>query len=150
MEQQVNFEQFSLFGGRLHRLGEPLRLANGNRSAFALGLALGLLTWSILLALAIIDGVVPKLLSLPVIAAHVRLLVVIPLLFLCETLLESRLRQFVGLIVRFGVVPEHALPALRSEIARTGRWREFFASGNNMPAGDSAVDRVRGAVSPVG
>ena len=126
MEQQVNFEQFSLFGGPLHRLGERLRLANGNRSAFALGLALGLLTWSILLALAIIDGVVPKLFSLPVIAAHVRLLVVIPLLFLCETLLDSRLRQFVGLIVRSGVVPEHALPALRSEIARTGRWRDSW------------------------
>ena len=150
MEQQVNFEQFSLFGGPLHRLGERLRLARGDRSAFALGLALGLLSWSILLALAIIDGVVPKLFSLSVIAAHVRLLLVIPLFFLCESLLDSRLREFVGLIVRSGVVPENALPALRSEIARTGRWRDCLASGNNVPAGDSAVDRVRGAVSPVG
>ena len=89
MEQQVNFEQFSLFGGPLHRLGERLRLAHGGRSAFALGLALGLLTWSILLALAIIEGVAPKLFSLSVIAAHVRLLVVIPLFFLCESLLDS-------------------------------------------------------------
>jgi hypothetical protein len=126
MEQQVNFENFSLFGGPLHRLAERLRLAHGDRSAFALGLALGLLAWSILLALAIIDGVVPKLFSLPVIAAHVRLLLVIPLFFLCESWLDSRLREFVGLIVRSGVVPENALPALRSEIARTGRRRDAW------------------------
>lgn len=126
MEPPVNFEQFSLFGGPLHRLGERLRLARGDRSAFALGLALGLLAWSILLALAIIDGVVPKLFSLPVIAAHVRLLLVIPLFFLCESWLDSRLREFVGLIVRSGVVPENALPALRSEIARTGRRRDAW------------------------
>ena len=150
MEEHGAFENFSLFGGPLHRLGERLRLAHGDRSAFALGLALGLLSWSILLALAIIDGVAPKLFSLSVIAAHVRLLVVIPLFFLCESLLDSRLREFVGLIVRSGVVPENALPALRSEIARTGRWRDSLASGNNMPAGDSAVDRVRDTVSPVG
>jgi hypothetical protein len=89
-------------------------------------MALGLLSWSILLALAIIDGVAPKLFSLTVIAAHVRLLLVIPLFFLCESLLDSRLREFVGLIVRSGVVPEKALPALRSEIARTGRWRDSW------------------------
>lgn len=126
MEQQVNFEEFSLFGGPLHRLGARLGLVRGRRSAFALGLALGLLSWSILLALAIIEGVAPKLFSLTVIAAHVRLLLVIPLFFLCESLLDSRLREFVGLIVRSGVVPENALPALRSEIARTGRWRDSW------------------------
>ena len=59
MEQQANFEEFSLFGGPLHRLGARLRLVSGTRSALALGLALGLLTWSILLALAIIEGVAP-------------------------------------------------------------------------------------------
>jgi hypothetical protein len=126
MEQQVNFEEFSLFGGPLHRLGARLGLVQGRRSAFALGLALGLLSWSILLALAIIEGVAPKLFSLTVIGAHVRLLLVIPLFFLCESLLDSRLRVFVGLIVRSGVVPENALPALRSEIARTGRWRDSW------------------------
>ena len=126
MEQQVNFEQFSLFGGPLHRLGARLGLVCGTRSAFALGLALGLLSWSILLALAVVDGVASKLFSLPVIAAHVRLLVVIPLFFLCESLLDSRLREFVGLIARSGVVPKNELPALRSEIARTGQWRDSW------------------------
>ena len=106
MEKHGNFEEFSLFGGPLHRLGARLGLVRGTTKAFALGLALGLLSWSILLALAIIEGVAPKLFSLSVIAAHVRLLMVIPLFFLCESLLDSRLREFVGLIVRSGVVPE--------------------------------------------
>jgi hypothetical protein len=126
MEEHGAFENFSLFGGPLHRLGERLRLAHGGRNAFALGLALGLLSWSILFALALIEGIGYKFFSLSVIAAHVRLLVVIPLFFLCESLLDSRLREFVGLIVRSGVVPENALPALRSEIARTGRWRDSW------------------------
>jgi len=126
MEEHGAFENFSLFGGPLHRLGERLRLAHGGRNAFALGLALGLLSWSILFALALIEGIGYKFFSLSVIAAHVRLLLVIPLLFLCESLLDARLREFVGLIVRSGVVPENALPALRSEIARTGRWRESW------------------------
>jgi hypothetical protein len=126
MEKHGNVEEFSLFGGPLHRLGARLGLVRGTTKAFALGLALGLLSWSILLALASIEGVAPKLFSLSVIAAHVRLLVVIPLFFLCESLLDSRLREFVGLIVRSGVVPENALPALRSEIARTGRWRDSW------------------------
>jgi hypothetical protein len=126
MEEQGNFEEFSLFGGPLHRLGARLSLVRGKTHAFALGLALGLLSWSILLALAFIEGVTPKLFSLPVIGAHVRLLVVIPLFFLCESLLDSRLREFVRLIVRSGVVPENTLPALRSEIARNGRWRDAW------------------------
>ena len=85
------FENFSLFGGPLHRLGERLRLAHGDRNAFALGLALGLLSWSILFALALIEGIGYKFFSLSVIAAHVRLLLVIPLFFLCESLLDSQI-----------------------------------------------------------
>jgi hypothetical protein len=126
MEERGNFEEFSLFGGPLHRLGARLGLVRGGTNAFALGVTLGLLSWSILLALAFIEGVGHKFFSLSVIAAHVRLLVVIPLFFLCESLLDSRLREFVSLIVRSGVVPQNALPALESEIARTGRWRDSW------------------------
>jgi len=126
MEDQENFEEFSLFGGPLHRLGARFGLVRGTTKAFALGLALGLLSWSILVALALIEGVAPKLFSLSVIGAHVRLLVVIPLFFLCESLLDSRLREFVGLLVSSGVAPRRALPALRSEIARTVRWRDAW------------------------
>ena len=91
-----------------------------------LGLALGLLSWSILLALASIGGVSDKLFSLSAIAADVRLLVVIPLFFLCESSLDPRLRDFVSTIVRSGVVPSNALPTLESEIARIVRWKDAW------------------------
>jgi hypothetical protein len=126
MEGRRTFEKFSLFGGPLHRMGERLGFVRGGRSAIALGLALGLLSWSILCGLALIDGVGYKFFSLPVIAAHVRLLLVIPLLFLCESLLDTRLREFVSLIVRSGVVPTNGLPALETEITRTNRWRDSW------------------------
>lgn len=126
MEGYGTFENFSLFGGPLHRLAGRLGLVHKGRSAFSLGLALGLLSWSILFALALIEGVGSKFFSLSVIAAHVRLLFVIPLLFLCESLLDVRLREFVSLIVRSGVVPKNALPELETEIARTNRWRDHW------------------------
>jgi hypothetical protein len=43
-------EKFSLLGGPLHRLGRRPGLVRGETNMVALGLALGLLSWSILLA----------------------------------------------------------------------------------------------------
>ena len=150
MEQQVSLEDFSLFGGPLHRLGERLRLAHGNRSAFALGLALGLLSWSILLALALVEGVAPKLFSLSVVAAHVRLLVVIPLFFLSESLLDFKIAGVCPPDRAFGRrAPERAAGAAIRDRAERPLER-LLASGNNVPAGGGAVDRVRDTVSPVG
>jgi hypothetical protein len=126
MEQRGRLEEFSLLGGPLHRLGRRVGLVRGETNTFQLGLALGWLPWSILLALASIEGAGHKLLSLSVIAGHVRLLVVIPLFFLCESSLDSRLREFVGMIARSGVVPEKTLPALELEIARTIRWKDSW------------------------
>jgi hypothetical protein len=90
MEEPGGLENFSLLGGPLHRLGQRLGLVRGTNSV-ALGLALGLFLWSILLALALIDGVGNRLFSLSAIAGDVRLLVVIPLFFLCESSLDPRL-----------------------------------------------------------
>ena len=126
MEDRGKLEKFSLLGGPLHRLGRRLGLVRGETNTVALGLALGLLPWSILLALASIGGVCDKLFSLSAIAADVRLLVVIPLFFLCESSLDPRLRDFVSTIVRSGVVPSIALPALESEIARIVRWKDAW------------------------
>ena len=112
MEARGNFEEFSLLGGPLHRLGIRLGLVRGGTNTVALGLALGLFLWSVLLAFAFFEGVSDKLFSLSVIGGHVRLLLVIPLFFLCESLLDTRLRVFVSVIVRSGVVPKNALPAL--------------------------------------
>ncbi len=126
MEERGRLEKFSLLGGPLHRLGRRLGLVRGETNTVALGLLLGLLPWSILLALASIQGVSDRLFSLSAIAADVRLLVVIPLFFLCELSLDPRLRNFVSTIVRSGVVPSNALPALESEIAWAVRWKDAW------------------------
>jgi len=126
MEERGRSEGFSLLGGPLHRLGCRLGLVRGGTNTVALGLALGALLWTILVALAFIEGVGHRLFSLSVIGAHVRLLVVIPLFFLCESWLDPRLTTFVSMIVRSGVVARNALPALESDIARTARWKDSW------------------------
>ena len=125
MEERRNFEEFSLLGGPLHRLGVRLGLVREGTNTVPLGVALGLLPWCVLVALAFIQGVGHQWFSLSAIAVHVRLLVAIPLFFLCESLLDSRLGVFVSFLVRSGVVPKNALPALEFEIACTDRWRDF-------------------------
>jgi len=50
MEERGRLENFSLLGGPLHWLGRRLGLVRGETNTVALGLALGLLSWSILLA----------------------------------------------------------------------------------------------------
>jgi hypothetical protein len=126
MEERGRFEEFSLLGGPLHRLGRRVGLVRGGTNTVALGLALGLVLWTVLVALAFFEGVSQQLFSLSVIGGHVRLLVVIPLFFICESVLDPRLTEFVRMIVRSGVVPPNALPALESEIARTGRWKDSW------------------------
>jgi hypothetical protein len=126
MEQPGKLENFSLLGGPLHRLGVRLGLVRSGTNTVRLGLALGLLPWLALLVLALIDGTAHLLFSLAVIGAHARLLLAIPLFFLCESLLAPRLETFVGTIVRSGVVPPRAQPALEAEMARIGRWKDSW------------------------
>jgi len=126
MEERGRLEEFSLLGGPLHRLGCLSGLVRGGKNTVALGLALGLILWTVLVGLAFFQGVSHQIFSLSVIGGHVRLLVVIPLFFLCESVLDPRLTEFVRTIVCSGVVPQNTLPALESEIARTGRWRDSW------------------------
>jgi hypothetical protein len=125
MQERSTLERFSLLGGPLHRLGSRLGLVHGTDTV-ALGLALGALLWGVLVILAFIGGASGQLFSLSLIGAHVRLLVVIPLFFVCESWLDPRLTVFVGAIARSGVVPESAHPALESEIARITRLRNSW------------------------
>ncbi len=149
MEERGKLEKFSLLGGPLHRLGRRLGLVRGETNTVALGLALGLLSWSILLALASIGGVSDKLFSLSAIAADVRLLVVIPLFFLCESSLDPRLRDFVSTIVRSGVVPSDraAGPGIRNRTRSPMERR--LAAGGNVPVGCYNIIVVCGAATLV-
>jgi len=91
-----------------------------------LGLVLGVGSWLVLLVLALLAGNGGRLFSLSVIAAHVRLLVVIPLFFLCEAWVDPRMSAFVDVITRSGVVPETAQPALGAEVARVRAWKDSW------------------------
>jgi hypothetical protein len=113
--------EFSLLGGPLHRLGCRLGLVRQGCNTLPLGLALGLATWSVLVLLALLEGRGRQLFSLAVLAGHARLLLAVPLFFLCETFLEPRVRQFVEFMVSSGIVPQSALPALQLQIARVRR-----------------------------
>ncbi|MEI7900492.1 MAG: hypothetical protein WCK89_09570 [bacterium] len=112
---------FSLFGGPLYRLGCRLGLVRGGTNTLGLGVALGLITWGVLVALTLVTGGKTRVFSLQTIGAHVRLLVALPLLFLCETWVFPRMAEFVRDIVRSGIVPEAEWPALQSAIRRIGR-----------------------------
>ena len=122
MKARSKSGEFSLLGSPLYRWGRRLHLFRGVTSSVSLGLALGALLWGVLVALAFFEGVSDRLFSLSVISAHVRLLLVIPLFFLCESVIDPRFTEFVRMIVHSGVVTRRALPELKSESARTMRW----------------------------
>jgi integrase len=126
MKKCEGLEDFSLLGGPLHRLGCRLGLVRGGTNTVALGLALGAFPWIVLLALALFQGLGHALFSIGEIGAHVRLLVAIPLLFVCEAFIDPRFTAFVQLIVRSQVVPTTVRPALESEIGRITRWKDAW------------------------
>jgi hypothetical protein len=126
MERREALEDLSLLGGPLHRLGCRLGLVRGETNTVALGLVLGAFPWLVLLALALVEGLIHALFSIEAISAHVRLLVTIPLLFACETFIDPRFAAFVHEIVRSEVVPATERPALESEIARISRWKDAW------------------------
>jgi hypothetical protein len=100
METREALEDFSLLGGPLHRLGCRLGLVRGGTNTVPLGLVLGACPWLVLLALALFEGLGQVLFSMGAIGAHVRLLVTIPLLFVCEAFINPRFAAFIREIVR--------------------------------------------------
>jgi hypothetical protein len=124
MKADDTIPEFRLFGGPLHRLGARLGLVRGRTNTVWLGVALGLLLWSVAVLLGILVGNGPKVLSLSLIGMHVRLLVAIPLFFLCETAVAPRMAEFVRGIVRTGVVPESERPELDSLVRRVDRLKD--------------------------
>ena len=111
---------FSLIGGPLHQLGRRLGLVRGTNTV-ALGLVLGVGLWLVIVVLAAVEGVADQLVDMSLIAAHARLLVVIPLFFICESWIGPRMTAFIATIVSTGVLPPAAEPALNAEVARTHR-----------------------------
>src|SRR5262245_1207531 len=114
-------EPFSLLGGPLHQVARRLRLIRGDTNSVLLGLALGWGLWFLIAALALMEGVTDRMFSMSLVAGHARLLLVIPLFFICESWVVPRMTAFVGTIARSGVVPAGARTALAAEVSRTRR-----------------------------
>jgi hypothetical protein len=121
----AKLQQFSLLGGPLYRLGCRFGLVRGTNTV-KLGLVLGIVPWLVLLALVLIDGLGHQFFTIKVIAADVRLLVLIPLLFICESALDPRMASFVNWTLRARAVATHSRPALEAEIVQIGRWKDSW------------------------
>jgi hypothetical protein len=126
MKADDKIPEFSLLGGPLHWLGSRMGLVRGRTDTIRLGVALGLLGWGVLTLLALLQGLGHKVFSLAAIGVHARLLLAIPLFFVCETKVAPRMAEFVGNIVRSEVVPPSALPMLESGIAGITRWKDSW------------------------
>jgi len=121
VDEGRKFDEFSLLGGPLHRLGRHLGLVRDGTNTLLLGLALGGFLWAVLAVLALLEGLGDQVFALSVIGGHVRLLVAIPLFFLCESLIGPRVVALVDTLVRSEVVPQSASATLDAELTRAAR-----------------------------
>jgi len=86
-----------------------------------LGLVLGVGLWLFIVVLSVLGGVTDRLFELSVVGGHARLLLVIPLFFMCESWVDPRMTAFVATIASTGVVPPSARAAFDGEIVRANR-----------------------------
>jgi hypothetical protein len=121
-------QELTLLGGPLYRLGCRLGLVREQTNTIPLGIALGLLAWVVLLLLAVLEGAGLKLFSLSYAGVHVRFVIAIPLMFLCETWISPTILEFSRYIVRSGLVPAPSLPALASLVGRVGRMKDSWVA----------------------
>lgn len=126
MHDRTVIQEFSMFGGPLYRFGCRLGLVRGGENTFWLGVALGLSSWAVLVALTLAMGYGHRVFSLQTLGSHVRLLAAIPLFFLGETWAFPRMAEFVRDSVSSGLVPEGEVPVLQSAIRMTARLSDFW------------------------
>ena len=110
----------------MHEVGRKLHLVRGTHDTIRLGVALGITTWLIGVLLALFEGAGERVFSIMFIGAHVRLLVVIPLLFLCESMVDPRFATFADAAVSAELIPESEIPRLQAGIRRLQRWRNAW------------------------
>jgi hypothetical protein len=90
------------------------------------GLALGLLLWGVAMLLRVVEGRWEGILSISMIGAHVRLLVVLPCLFVAEAWAGPRWTTFVETIVKSRVVRTEDHPLLAASIRRVTRLNDSW------------------------
>jgi hypothetical protein len=98
----------------------------GASNTILLGVALALLAWGVLMALAFLDGFGSSISSLTVTAVHVRLMVAIPLFFMCETWIFPLMAAFPRYLVSSDLVPETAMSTLVGDTLRIVRMSDSW------------------------
>jgi hypothetical protein len=126
MATGVLSQDLSLLGGPFHQLGCRLGLVRHGTNTVLFGLAIGLFLWVVALVLVLVGGDIEGVFSLSVIGSHIRLLVAIPLMFVCEGMLDPRVSEFARLLVRWGLVPKEGAAALDSAIERVNWWQRSW------------------------
>jgi hypothetical protein len=117
---------FSLLGGPFHRALIRIGLAGRDGSTATTGLAIGFAMWVVLVVVAYADGVAGQLFSLSKLSGHVRLLVVIPLFFYAEWLVNPRQAGFITMLVRTGVIDDQTRPAFEAILQRVVRIKDSW------------------------
>lgn len=126
MEAPLLPQRFTLLGGPFHRLGCRLGLVRDRSNTVRFGIAIAASLWLTGLLLAVIEGQAGRLLSVECLSAHTRLLVAIPLAFLCEAWFDPRATDFLVSLVRTRVIDESSERVLKAEIERLERWRDSW------------------------
>lgn len=118
MQADRSSDQLSTTRGPLLQLARRLGLVGRSGGSVPAGLAIGAGLWLVLVLLAHLEGAGHRLWTLEAISGHVRLLLVIPLLFLAESMFEPRVRDWTAMLLRYRIVPE----AEQSRFERTAAW----------------------------
>jgi hypothetical protein len=112
----------SILGGPLHHLGRRLGLVRGHSNTVPLGLAIGWSLWLVLIGTAAAEGMASRLFDLAWSGGHTRLLVAIPLFFVCETWMNPQVGQWVSSLAGRAGIAELQRPALVALVSRLHRY----------------------------
>jgi hypothetical protein len=127
--ERLLFERTSDFsivaGGPLYRFAQRIGLTDGSAAGFVrLGLAIAVLTWLPLLALAPLGRDDTAISFLHSLGTHARLLVAIPLFFVAEAWFDKRSQELVRMLVASRLVRTDQFPAFRAALLDAIRWRD--------------------------
>ena len=112
-------DNFTLFGGPAHRFGERIGLVREHGNSWRVGAVLAITLWLVVVILAAVDEGIDQLFSLRVVGGHVRLLIVIPLLYVGETWLGPRVKAFIRMLWDGFIIPEHQRARFEGIVKRT-------------------------------
>jgi hypothetical protein len=123
--REIPVSEFALQGGLLHRAGVRLGLVRRTTNVTALGLAIGLSYWVVLMLLLVLDGRNPS--SIAYLDFHARFLVALPLLFAFESVFHPQVTQFIHGLVRAEILPPAQVVLLRRTFRSLRKWRDGSA-----------------------